>query len=141
VDVVVTDGFTGNVALKALEGAGQAVMRAIRETIDESVVARFGGLLARRRLLRLRTEIDPNTTGGAVMLGLRGVAVVAHGSSTADGIVSAAALAERCVSGGLVAHMTEAIDRERHLEEAGEAAAQTAPASASAVTVAQEDDA
>ncbi len=141
VDVVVTDGFTGNVALKALEGAGQAVMRAIRATIDESFVAKIGGLLARRRLMQLRTEIDPNTTGGAVMLGLRGVAVVAHGSSTANGIVSAAMLAERCVRGGLVAHMTEAIDRERQLEEAGEPAVQAAPASASTVTVAQEDDA
>lgn len=149
VDVVVTDGFTGNVALKALEGAGRAVMVAIRDTLRSSFVARLGGLLARRRLLRLREAIDPNTTGGAVMLGLRGVSVVAHGSSNAAGVTAAIKLAQRCAEGGLVEHMTEAIDRGRTDSAPGDAperntetaAASAATASESAVTVAPDDDA
>lgn len=142
VDVVVTDGFTGNVALKTLEGTAKAVMVAIRDTIGSSAIAKVGGLLAKRQLLKLRDEIDPNTTGGAVMLGLRGVAVVAHGSSSAEGVAAAVLLAERCARGGLVQHMTEAIDRGRAQESSGPAAAtKGAPLSESAVTVADDDDA
>jgi glycerol-3-phosphate acyltransferase PlsX len=148
VDVVVTDGFTGNVALKALEGAGRAVMVAMRDALRSSFLARLGGLLARPRLLRLRDEIDPNTTGGAVMLGLRGVSVVAHGSSNAAGVAAAIKLAQRCAEGGLVEHVTEAIDRGRSETTGGapdqpaqSAAAVVATASESAVTVAPDDDA
>jgi glycerol-3-phosphate acyltransferase PlsX len=94
-DVVVTDGFTGNVALKAIEGTSKAVVRAIREAITSSPVSSVGGLLIRGRVGRLRDEIDPNTVGGAILLGLRGVAVIAHGGSTPDGIANAIRLAQR----------------------------------------------
>lgn len=147
VDVVATDGFTGNVALKSLEGAGQAVMLAIRDVIGGSPVAKLGGLLAKRQLMRLRSEIDPNTTGGAAMLGLRGVSVVAHGSSNAEGVAAAIALARRCAEGGLARHMTEAIDRGREGDPqvSSNAPGSSAPggpsASETAVTVASQDDA
>ncbi len=142
VDVVVTDGFTGNVALKSLEGAGQAMMLAMRDALTGSPVAKLGGLLAKRQLMKLRTEVDPNTTGGAVLLGLRGVSVAAHGSSTAAGITAAVLLADRCARGGLVQHMAEAIDRARPAGDAdGDAPAHEGSASASTVTVAGNDDA
>jgi glycerol-3-phosphate acyltransferase PlsX len=94
-DVVVTDGFTGNVALKAIEGTSRTVVRAIREAVTSSAVSSVGGLLIRGRVGALRAEIDPNTVGGAILLGLRGVAVIAHGGSTPDGIANAVRLAQR----------------------------------------------
>jgi glycerol-3-phosphate acyltransferase PlsX len=94
-DVVVTDGFTGNVALKAIEGTSRTVVRAIRDAVRSSAVSSVGGLLIRGRVGALRDELDPNTVGGAILLGLRGVAVVGHGSSTPDGIANAVRLAQR----------------------------------------------
>lgn len=96
-DVVVTDGFTGNVALKTMEGAAKAVGGAVSDAIRSHPVSALGGLLVRGRLARLRRELDPNTTGGAILLGLRGVAVVAHGGSSAEGIANAVRLARRAV--------------------------------------------
>jgi glycerol-3-phosphate acyltransferase PlsX len=103
-DVAVTDGFTGNVALKAIEGTSRTVVRAIREAITSSPVSSVGGLLIRGRVGALRAELDPNTTGGAILLGLRGVAVIAHGGSSAEGIANAIRLAQR-------AHDERMVDR------------------------------
>jgi glycerol-3-phosphate acyltransferase PlsX len=108
-DVVVTDGFTGNVALKTMEGTAKVVVGAVRDTIRSGVVSSLGGLLVRRRLTGLRREVDPNTTGGAILLGLRGVAVVAHGSSNADGIANAVRLARRAVEERMVERTAEAL--------------------------------
>ena len=96
-DVVVTDGFTGNVALKLMEGTAKAVTGAIRDAARSNPLATLGGLLMRPALGGLRRELHPNTTGGAILLGLRGVAVVGHGSSGAEGIANAVRLAARCV--------------------------------------------
>ncbi len=95
-DVVVTDGFTGNVALKLMEGTAKAVSGAIREAARSNPLAALGGLLMRPALGGLRRELHPDTTGGAILLGLRGVAVVGHGSSGAQGIANAVRLAARC---------------------------------------------
>jgi glycerol-3-phosphate acyltransferase PlsX len=97
-DVIVTDGFTGNVALKTLEGTAKAVGAAVGNAARSNPVAAIGGLLLRRALGGLRREMDPDTTGGAILLGLRGVAVVAHGSSGSEGIANAIRLAARTVS-------------------------------------------
>jgi glycerol-3-phosphate acyltransferase PlsX len=94
-DVVVTDGFTGNVALKAIEGTAKVVVAAIRDAVRSSPVSAAGGLLIRGRVGALRDQLDPNTTGGAILLGLRGVVVIAHGGSSADGIANAVQLAQR----------------------------------------------
>jgi glycerol-3-phosphate acyltransferase PlsX len=83
------------VALKAIEGTSRTVVRAIREAVTSSAVSSVGGLLIRGRVGALRAEIDPNTVGGAILLGLRGVAVIAHGGSTPDGIANAVRLAQR----------------------------------------------
>jgi glycerol-3-phosphate acyltransferase PlsX len=96
-DVVVTDGFTGNVALKLMEGTASAVVGAIRDAARSSPLAGLGGLLMRPALGGLRRELHPDTTGGAILLGLRGIAVVGHGSAGAEGIANAVRLAARCV--------------------------------------------
>jgi glycerol-3-phosphate acyltransferase PlsX len=98
VDVIVTDGFTGNVALKTIEGTARAVADAIGAAARSGPVSMAGGLLLRGALGGVRTRMDPDTTGGAVMLGLRGVAVVAHGSSGPNGIANAIRLAARSVN-------------------------------------------
>jgi phosphate acyltransferase len=97
-DVVVTDGFTGNVTLKTLEGTARAVADAVRTAARSGPLAATGGLLLRPALGGLRRAMDPNAVGGAILLGLRGVAVVAHGSSTPDGIANAVRLAHRTVA-------------------------------------------
>jgi glycerol-3-phosphate acyltransferase PlsX len=101
--VIVTDGFTGNVALKTMEGTAIAVAEAVRRAARSGPVASLGGLLLRPALGGLRREMDPDTTGGAILLGLRGVAVVAHGSSGETGIANAIRLAARSVEQEAVA--------------------------------------
>jgi glycerol-3-phosphate acyltransferase PlsX len=96
-DVVVTDGFTGNVALKTLEGTAKAVAEAVRSAARSGPMSAAGGLLLRPALGGLRQAMDPNSVGGAILLGLRGVAVVAHGRSTPEGVANAVRLADRAV--------------------------------------------
>ncbi|MGV1048997.1 MAG: phosphate acyltransferase PlsX [Solirubrobacterales bacterium] len=96
VDVVVSDGFTGNIALKLLEGTAKAVAAAVGDAARSNPLAALGGLLLRPALGGLRRELHPDTTGGAILLGLRGIAVVGHGSSGPEGIANAVRLAARC---------------------------------------------
>ena len=81
-DVVVCDGFTGNVALKLLEGTIKTVLDALREEIVATPRGKLGGLLIRPAARRLRATLDPETYGGAYLLGLRGLSVIAHGNSS-----------------------------------------------------------
>jgi phosphate acyltransferase len=110
-EVVVTDGFTGNVALKTLEGTARAVGDAVRTAARSGPLAAAGGLLLRPALGGLRRQMDPNAVGGAVLLGLRGVAVVAHGSSSAEGIANAVRLADRAVRERVLERTAEALER------------------------------
>jgi glycerol-3-phosphate acyltransferase PlsX len=96
VDVVVTDGFTGNVSLKLMEGTARAVAGAVGDAARSNPLAAVGGLLLKPALGGLRRELHPDSTGGAILLGLRGITVVGHGSSGADGIANAIRLAARC---------------------------------------------
>ena len=96
VDVVVTDGFTGNVSLKLLEGTAKAVAGAVSDAARSKPLAARGGLLLKPALGGLKRELHPDTTGGAILLGLRGIAVVGHGSAGAEGIANAVRLAARC---------------------------------------------
>ena len=95
-DVVVTDGFTGNVSLKLLEGTARTVAAAVGDAARSNPMAAAGGLLLKPALNGLRRELHPDTTGGAILLGLRGIAIVGHGSSGAEGIANAVRLAARC---------------------------------------------
>jgi glycerol-3-phosphate acyltransferase PlsX len=106
-DVVVCDGFTGNVALKTLEGAIRSVFGALRREIDASSRAKLGGLLIRPAAASLRTRLDPETYGGGYLLGLRGLVVIAHGSSSRRAIANAIRLAARGVEHGVVERLAE----------------------------------
>ena len=93
VDVVVTDGFTGNVALKTLEGTARFIAELIGDAFRSSPMAKLGYLLARRGIQQLRSHLDPNRHNGAVMLGLNGLVVKSHGSANAEGIATAIGVA------------------------------------------------
>ncbi|MFI5027485.1 MAG: phosphate acyltransferase [Solirubrobacterales bacterium] len=114
VDVVVTDGFTGNVALKLMEGTARTVTGAIREAARSTPLAALGGLLMRPALGGLRRELHPDTTGGAILLGLRGIAVVGHGSAGPEGIANSLRLAAHAVE-------VEAVERTSTLLREGHA--------------------
>ncbi|HEX2410707.1 MAG TPA: phosphate acyltransferase PlsX [Solirubrobacteraceae bacterium] len=96
-DVIVADGFTGNVALKVMEGASSALLGAVRSAAMSSARARLGGLLLRPALRGLRDELDPEMAGGAVLLGLRRLGVVPHGSFGERGFARAIEVAARGV--------------------------------------------
>jgi glycerol-3-phosphate acyltransferase PlsX len=110
-DVVVTDGFTGNVSLKLMEGTARSVTTAIRDAARSNPLAATGGLLMRPALGGLRDELHPDRTGGAVLLGLRGIAVVGHGSAGAGGIANAIRLAARCVDVDAVGRTAALLER------------------------------
>jgi len=106
-DVVVCDGFTGNVALKLMEGTIKSTFRALREEIAASLPAKLGGLLIRPAARGVRRRLDPDTYGGAYLLGLRGLVVIAHGNSSRTAIANAITLAARGVRGGVVDRVAE----------------------------------
>jgi glycerol-3-phosphate acyltransferase PlsX len=106
-DVIVTDGFTGNVMLKLLEGTIKTLLAALRQEITATVPGKVGGLLIRPAAGRLRTRLDPDTYGGAYLLGLRGLAVIAHGNSSRTAIANAIRLAARGVEHNVVDHLSE----------------------------------
>ena len=110
-DVVVTDGFTGNVTLKTIEGTAKAVAGAVRDAARSNPLAAAGGLFLRPALSGLREEMDPDTTGGAILLGLRRVAVVGHGSSGPEGVANAIRLASRAVAERAVERTAEQLKR------------------------------
>ena len=109
-DVVVCDGFTGNVVLKALEGTIRTVLNALRDEIASSRRAKLGGLLIRPAARGLRVRLDPDTYGGAFLLGLRGLAVIAHGSSGRRAIANAIRLAARGVEHDVVGSLQERLE-------------------------------
>ena len=106
-DVVVCDGFTGNVCLKLLEGTIKTVLDALREEVGASTRGRLGGLLIRPAARGLRSRLDPDTYGGAYLLGLRGLAVIAHGNSSRRAIANAIRLAARGVEHDVVARLRD----------------------------------
>jgi glycerol-3-phosphate acyltransferase PlsX len=109
-DVVVADGFTGNVALKLLEGTIKELLDALRVEIVATTTGKLGGLLIRGAARRLRTRLDPDTYGGAYLLGLRGLAVIAHGSSSRTAIANAVRLAARGVEHDVVGRLQERLE-------------------------------
>ena len=108
-DVVVTDGFTGNVALKLMEGTVRSLVGAIRDVARSGAMSALGGLLLRPKLSDLRQRLDPEEVGGAYLLGLRRLVVVCHGRSTRRAIENAIRLAERGVEERVVERTAEAL--------------------------------
>lgn len=93
VDVVVTDGFTGNVALKTAEGTARLVSTYVRQALTSSPFSKIGALLAKGGLVELRTKMNPSSVNGGVLLGLNGVVVKSHGGTDAEGFATAVGLA------------------------------------------------
>ena len=106
-DVVVTDGFTGNVALKTLEGTIKTLLDALRTELGSSVRGKLGGLLIRPGARRLRERLDPETYGGGYLLGLNGLVVIAHGSSSRVAVANAIRLGARGVEHRIVERLQE----------------------------------
>ena len=111
VDVVVTDGFTGNIAIKTFEGAAKLYTHFLREAFLSSRVARIGYLLARRALLKFRMRTDTRRYNGAMFLGLNGIAIKSHGGTDALGFANAIGVAVDLVTGGFNDRIKEELAR------------------------------
>jgi glycerol-3-phosphate acyltransferase PlsX len=109
VDVVVTDGFTGNVALKALEGGLKRIVAAIMEAMTGSEEAKEAAKVSLALLAPLAEQFDPDSQGGAILLGVDGVCVISHGSSSARAILNAIRVARDAVIGDLVGQVKRAV--------------------------------
>ncbi len=110
-DVVVMDGFTGNITLKLIEGVSGRTLQAVRTAAMSSPRAKLGGLLLAPAVRRLREEIDPEGPGGAYMLGLRKLGVVAHGRFTRRGFARAIEVAARGVEQDVIAATRRALEQ------------------------------
>jgi glycerol-3-phosphate acyltransferase PlsX len=117
-DVIVTDGLTGNIALKLMEGVSQTVLGAIRDAAMSSTKAKLGGMLLRPALGGLREEIDPEAQGGAYLLGLRRLGVVPHGSFTSKGFAQAILRADRGTREDVVGRTLRALELAGALRQA-----------------------
>ena len=108
-DVIVTDGFTGNVALKTLEGGLKSVISAVLESFNTSPEAAEAAKVLLPSLLPLYDTLHPDSVGGAMLLGTNGVCIISHGSSSARAIVNACKVASEMVQRELVEHIATAI--------------------------------
>jgi glycerol-3-phosphate acyltransferase PlsX len=109
VDVIVTDGFTGNVALKTVEGTVGLVVGEVRRALTSSRLARLGAVFQRRALRDMARRLDSETYGGGVLLGLNGTVVIAHGASRAPAVAAACTLARDLAAGHIVDKIGERI--------------------------------
>ena len=109
-DVVVCDGFTGNMGLKVLEGTIRSVLDGFREEVVKSQRGKAGALMIRPAAHALRRRLDPDTYGGAYLLGLKGLAVISHGNSSRVAIRNAIQLAARGISHDVIGRMSEELD-------------------------------
>ena len=105
VDVVVTDGFTGNVTLKALEGAMRALLGRLLIAIDTDDETRAAGQMLGAALDSMVGEMHPDSVGGALLLGVKGVCVISHGASSSGAVMNAVAVAHEMAAAGMVGHI------------------------------------
>jgi glycerol-3-phosphate acyltransferase PlsX len=110
VDVVVTDGFTGNVALKTIEGVAELLLTTIRDEAKKSPLGIAGGLLLKPTIAKIRGRADWRKIGGAPLLGVNGVCIIAHGRSDAEAMKNAILRGAEAVRAGVVREMTDAIE-------------------------------
>lgn len=113
VDVVVTDGFTGNVALKTMEGAAHLIADRLRSEFSASFFSKLAGLVARPVLRRAAASLDPRRYNGACMVGLSGIVVKSHGGADSVAFSRAIALAALAARRGLTAHIAQALESQR----------------------------
>jgi glycerol-3-phosphate acyltransferase PlsX len=124
VDVIVTDGFTGNVALKTGEGTAKLISDFLREAFAAGILSKFAALLAMNSLKRLQKRIDPRRVNGGVFLGLNGTVVKSHGAADATGVAAAVGLAYQLAQVRFIERLAA---RVASAAQAGQDAAQTAP--------------
>jgi glycerol-3-phosphate acyltransferase PlsX len=110
-DVVVCDGFTGNIALKSIEGTARFVTDLLRRAFTSSIRSKFGFLVSRPATELLRHHLDPNNHNGAVFMGLNGVVVKSHGSANIKGVANAVEVAARLVEEDITARITQDLAR------------------------------
>jgi len=109
VDVVVCDGFVGNVALKAMEGVAELILGTLKKELTSSITAKAGALLSRKALQRVKTTLSPSEHNGAPLLGLNGIVVKSHGGADVRGYACAIEVAIREVEAGLIERTIEAM--------------------------------
>ncbi len=109
VDVIVTDGFTGNVALKLLEGTSSILLGQVKDALTGSVVNKAAAAVVAPSLRRLKDRLNPDAYGGAPLLGVNGVCIIGHGSSNATAVANGIKVAGQAARGALTARITEAI--------------------------------
>lgn len=110
-EVVVTDGFTGNVALKLLEGCSSTLFARVKEAASSSLRAKLGGLLLRPALRGMRADLDPEEYGGTYLLGVRGLIVICHGNSSRKAIANALRFGAEALRKGVLATVEREFDR------------------------------
>jgi glycerol-3-phosphate acyltransferase PlsX len=117
VDIIVTDGFSGNIALKTAEGVAGLFAKMLRRSFKGSVMATLGYLMARSALKKFRTKMDPRRYNGAVFLGLNGIAVKSHGGTDALGFSNAIDVARNLVKHGFIPDVSTAIEKAGMIRE------------------------
>ncbi len=132
VDVIVTDGFTGNVALKTGEGTARLIGDFLREAFNATVLSKFAALLATNALKRLRKRMDPRRSNGGVFLGLNGIVVKSHGGSDATGVAAAVDMAYRLARSGFRERLAARVASAMGPGQGDDAGAQSPPREASA---------
>ena len=126
VDVVVTEGFTGNIALKTAEGTAVQISRVLREALAADWMSRLGYLLARRAFATLRERLDPRAANGGVFLGLDGIVIKSHGGTDATGYARAISVGREMVSHDLLARIRDQLALSQEVNEAPPGAAEPA---------------
>ncbi len=126
VDVVVTDGFSGNIALKAVEGTARFVADLLRRSFTSSLRSKFGFLISRPATELLKHHLDPNNHNGGVFLGLNGIVVKSHGSANAKGVANAVAVTARMLEENVTERITADLARVGEANLRGRAAAEVA---------------
>ncbi|MBI1277014.1 MAG: phosphate acyltransferase PlsX [Anaerolineaceae bacterium] len=108
-DVIVSDGFVGNIAIKTLEAMGSTLFKLIRSEIKSDPIATVGGLLAQRAFRRVYKQVDPFEIGGAPLLGVDGVVIIGHGRSNAKAIKNAIGQARMAVKGEVIQSISKGL--------------------------------
>lgn len=111
VDVIVTDGFTGNVALKLLEGTSKILLGQVRDAMTSSLLNKAAASVVAPSMRKLKARLDPDTYGGAPLLGVDGICIIGHGSSKAQAVKAAIHVAAQAGRGGLTEQIATAVGR------------------------------
>lgn len=112
-DVMVCDGFTGNVILKTLEGFGKNIFTLLKRDIQKHLRFKLGALLLKPAFYELKHQLDPKVVGGAPLLGVRGVSIVCHGNSDHTAVLNGIQVAKQCIEADLIAQIEQAVECEQ----------------------------